>query len=118
MRPSTAHFGTLPERHPTPVGHKHGHERPPDRWPALMQPPDTLNSSRTRGTKTHGAAVGPAAAVVVGAGRPKVPFSPRCKMGAWPETFAEAALMFSLALLTQYSEKLRRTRNYYLDIHI
>ena len=62
-----------------------------------MQPPDTLKSSRTRGTKTHGAAEGPAAAVVVGAGRPKVPFFPRCKMGHAPETFAEAAHVFARA---------------------
>ena len=118
MRPSTAHFGTLPERHPTPVGHHHGHERPPDRCPAIMRPPDTLKSSRTRGTKTHGAAVGPAAAAVVGAGEPKVPFFPRCKMGAWPEPFAEADPMFLLALLTQGSEKLRRTRIMNFGVHI
>ena len=59
-----------------------------------MRPPDTLKSSRTRGTKTHGAAVGPAAAAVVGVGEPKVPFFPRCKMGAWPgrpHVFARAS---------------------------
>ena len=47
-----------------------------------------------------------------------VPFFPRCKMGAWPEPFAEADPMFLLALLTQGSEKLRRTRIMNFGVHI